>query len=314
MLSSILSKLFKLCFVLGLLFGGCQLISQLTQKPLQISTGKNRYIILGEPGLSVKAHRNNSAEQWAPDTTVKYAFRDSNNHPVAGTIKISGIPLSDEKRKLGQLIADRRSKNLPIMLDTSIAIIGQQHPDKLLPDNTVSFTGTSDSAADLAAINKLYRDRLLSQYDPVNKISQEYVVKENLRIMPAGTVQHIAFVLYKLFTTGCLVLLCLCLAALFGNFKRKIYFTPGNVLLLKRAGWLVLLPSLAALVLYWTILYRIRPVKIMLGADTTPNPTVTYTIIPDADYTLLLLGAGLLVLGYIFNNAFTIKEDNDLIV
>src|SRR5258705_7320093 len=125
-MSNILAVIFRFCFVLGLVAALLQISAQLLKKPLEFRTGANSYISLGKPGLQVTARRENNRENLAPDTTVDYSFRDSNNMSVSGSLKLGKTPICDGSKRLQELIAQKGVAG-KFEQDTTISIIGQQY-------------------------------------------------------------------------------------------------------------------------------------------------------------------------------------------
>jgi len=314
MLSLILSRVFRLCGIIVLLAGLTTIISQLLQKPIHIPADGG-FITLGEPGIRVSANRSNSSEHMAPDTTVTYVFRDSTNRVTASGMFRSGkIAMPGGSKKFNETIASKKESHEKLQADTTITIIGQQHlgveypgsfTDMIIQDSTENYKKVFAAAS---------RSAKLKLYKPINSISEEYDITSTLRIMPANGWQRAGFVLYDIIRFACLTFLFFCLAILFRNFSRKDFFTSANVSLLKRTGWCLLVPTLAAGLLYWIFLFRLRPVKLVFADDENMAPAATYDISSGIDWRLILLGAALLVMAYIFADAFEIKEDRDLII
>lgn len=93
-----------------------------------------------------------------------------------------------------------------------------------------------------------------------------------------------------------------------------MFFTKANVILLKRTGLVLLIPSLVAALLYRIFLVHIHPVKLVLAGEANTRAIAHYEISAGMDWTLIFLGAGLLVLGYIFNNGLALKEEQALTI
>jgi len=322
MLSSILSRIFRLGFILVVIVGLAAIVGQALQKTIRIPIGKGT-ITFSKPGLRVDASRNNSFERLAPDTTIRYSFTDSNDRPThSGVISLRGDDDLHNREKLLQLIAERKASNERLEIDTTITFMGQAHYDeKMNADatrrhpvkvDTVFVASLNDESA--MNINAALQKGLIEEYWPSNRISQESNPSQELNIMPSGGWQHFGFVVYDLIRYFGLAVLFLGLARLFRNFSQRFFFTRSNVILLKNIGWALLIPCVAAGLLYWLFLVDIHPVLLEFGNQFKQRAFINFDINPGINWTLLILGASLLVLAHIFNNALTIKEENAFII
>ncbi|MEO6548292.1 MAG: hypothetical protein ABIN94_09840 [Ferruginibacter sp.] len=137
---------------------------------------------------------------------------------------------------------------------------------------------------------------------------------EKFQLMPANRWQQAGFVFNDLIRYGCPALLFLGLAALFNNFSKRNYFTYANIAILRRTGWLLLIPQGLAVLVFYVFLAGILPADILKG--TTGNTTMPafYDVYADLNWTLIFLGLGLTMLSHIFTNGLKLQEDTASII
>src|SRR5437660_1744279 len=108
MISSLLSRLFWWAFILIIIGGMGDIISQITVKPLKFSTGKNSVWILGKPGLVVNTRIVSSPERLAPDTTVEYTSNDTTGRQVSGVLSLNEDYFHSYHDDLKKLIEEKK--------------------------------------------------------------------------------------------------------------------------------------------------------------------------------------------------------------
>jgi hypothetical protein len=146
-----------------------------------------------------------------------------------------------------------------------------------------------------------------------HRIAQDVDLTESLRITPANNLQFAGFLLMDLLLFGSLAGLCLLLGRLFGHFSKQRYFTKENVGLLRNIGILLLIPQLSLALFYYLFLVNIHPVKWMIY-HSLPSVSATYTMICGVEWVYVILGAGMIVLSYIFRQGLALQEDKNLTI
>ena len=126
MITSFLSKAFWLAFVLLLLSGIGNIISQLTLRPLQLKGDRVRWT-LGSPGLGFNARVISQNEKQAPDTTIYFSYKDKSGRQAGnGTISLTeGHEFQNRFINLDSIIKDKKSNGEEIKVDTQITFIGE---------------------------------------------------------------------------------------------------------------------------------------------------------------------------------------------
>jgi hypothetical protein len=80
------------------------------------------------------------------------------------------------------------------------------------------------------------------------------------------------------------------------------------VKLLKASGFYLLIPQVLLVILYWTFLFGIHPVKLFLSTSGEFETLAQYNITAGIDLATIFLGLALLVLSYIFRDGTELKE------
>jgi len=300
MISSVLSRVFFWSFLIILIGGLAAMIGQATNISLPVKIANSFILNFSRPGILVLAKRTNPAEKEAPDTTIRYSFQKDAAITATGAIP-KPVYMNDEafetsRQAFQKMMAAKLAAGEQLSLDTQSTVIRQEgYP-----------ADGNNSMAKTAA--------LANSNAPSNMISQEGRLWEQLRVRPAGSLQSLAFALYNFLNMACYAFFFLVLSRLFRNFYNREYFTAANTLLLKRAGWLLMAPQLLALLVYYSFLDNIHPVKLLAGAAGQVSIVAAYDIIAGIDCTMIILALALLVLSYIFSNGLKLKQENALII
>ncbi|MEJ7823739.1 MAG: DUF2975 domain-containing protein [Chitinophagaceae bacterium] len=336
MLSSFLSRIFWLAFIIMLLGAMGNIISQITQKPLIIQTSKNSSWTLGQPGLVFEATISNlQNEKRAPDTTVNYSYTFKSGESSNGEFSINA-QWHDFRKNLDSIIKHVKAKGEEIKLDTAATLIGETQWEQL--DYSQAFSGVDSVNPNKFIFRETYQDEkgkiikedtdtfttqadanrfmYLNQYKTPYKIVEEIYAEQSLRIFPKNRLQQFYFLLCVLINTTSLALLFLSLSNLFRNFSNKYYFTFKNIHLLKRVGWFILIPQIMNVIFYWTVLFRIRPAKIFIpfAAIDKVKLLAQYDLQAGINWQLIFVGLGMIVLGIIFKSGLKLKEEQALTV
>ena len=237
----------------------------------------------------------------------------------------------DMRKMMDSIIATHKNDHSKISIDSTITMMGQRNHFKpgqqfnveaeVEGDTAVSYVVTQGPANKDPAKKKRFPDPVsakryvfLAENHPANNMVEDPFLQQQIKIMPANRGQHIGFIAYNMIVYGCMALDFFLLARLFRNFSKRDYFNLENVSLLKRAGWFLLIPVIAAGLMYWLFLANIHPLKLVMGPGDYTNTTAYYDINAGINWTLVLPGAALLVFGYIFKDAFKLKKKTDSFV
>jgi Protein of unknown function (DUF2975). len=328
MLSSILSRIFGAAFILIILSGLGNIISQITLKPLEYKPSKFSRWTFGTPGLVFQASLSNLNEKSAPDTTIRYSFRNKSGQTGNGEYSLRGNDFYDFRKDINKLFKEKKDDELK--LDSQITFIGElkwgsynTSVSTIDSVNETTFVYKTSYSNEKHKKIKEVRDTFTNVHEAIfwgpyktkNKISQVGFVQENLKILPVNLFQHLFFAIYEIIVIACFALFFLNLSWLFKNYNNQEYFTYENVKLLKRCGWLLLIPQISSVLFYWIFLFRIHPVKISYSySDRKVTWLGQYDLQSEINWTLLFLGLGLLVVAYIFKNGLKLKEEQALTI
>jgi hypothetical protein len=333
MLSLILSRLFKLAFLLFLVHAAGKITSDLMRKPFTIPTGENSFLTLGSPGIVVPAYKavQSDKERRAPDTSVVYEIYSSTGIKVGGgRTSINTRNYLDDTSSYMKGITKEYGPGIRMTKDSQVTIIWHQAWD-LVKDQSFSsygFDSLNDGRVAVSATTEKNNGELIRSADTlpnmptakifqatnqrVNKynISEEFGGMDNLRVTPTSGWQLVWFVLYDLLRLASFALLLLTISRLFQNFYHREYFTRANVKLLKASGFYLLIPQVLLVILYWAFLFGIHPVKLFLSTAGEFDTLAQYDISAGFDFPMVFLGLALLVLSYIFRDGTELKEYN----
>lgn len=303
MISNILAQLFRVGFIFGLIACIVSFTTQVMNKPIRFNMGSGGTLTIGNAGLKVKAQRSDINEHLAPDSIINFRVTDSNHFVISsGTESINSRKHNHGVRSpFEELIRAKMKAGEKMEIDTVIHMIGQQHPFEMVPVDMKSGVVSPGT----------FRDHFLKMFYPVNEITQEGGITEQLRIMPATGWQRAGFVLYDFVKNACYVLLMLFLSRLFFHFSKQNFFTAENIRLINRTGWLLLIPTAATQIMYYGFLMNLHPVKLVLAGETDTAVVASYEILANTDWTMVFLGVGLLVLSIIFKDGLKMKEEEE---
>lgn len=337
MLSSALSRIFLLAFILTIIGSIGNIIPQITGKPIKF-TSKNSSTTFGEPGLVFNTHiSNRQNEKYAPDTSVDYSYTTKKGQKVNNRIPLNENDFHNYKEELSKLVAERKINGEEIKLDTQITFIGEiKWGDNV--ESGVITSGVDSISENVFVYNKSYRneknkkikeesdtfstrldaERLLfiGEYNTPYKISEEIFGEQQLRILPATKWQQFFFIILKLIGIISAALIFFSLSRLFKNFFNQIYFTSKNVLLLKKLGWYILVPQITLVIFYWTFLSHIHPVKIFYSSSAMDKVKLLtqYDFKSGIDWLLIFIALGIIILSHIFKDGLKMKQEQELTV
>lgn len=340
MLSLVLSWLFRLAFLLMLLFGIVELFVQVRQQPIVFNRSENSYSWLGgEPGISFRVHRSVTSERSAPDTMIEYQVRSAPEYQItsSGQLSSSRHFYNSSIARLDSLKRFWKSRGDSFSLDTQVNII-----------RAMDFSGSeekgslSSSSFERLADGKIVCERILynDSGKPVGKLQRDtfpdmgaakvfqvtekksdsyrYIeegsAEEKIRVQPTSRTQHFLFVLYQALHLFFACWLLFMLSRLFRRFYAHEYFTMQNVKLVRNIGLCLLVPQLLQTAFYWSFLAKINLVKILLKGAEEVKTTASYQFLSGTDWTYVYLGLGLLTLSYIFKNGVLLKQENAAII
>lgn len=337
MLSSALSRIFWIAFIIISIGSIGDIISQITLKPVQFKTGKNSLLTLGTPGLVFNAGiSNRQNEMRAPDTNVVYTTFNKNGQKGSGNIHLNENELHNYKKDLDSIIQDIKLKREEIKLDTQITLIGEIQWEKI--DYSLAMSGIDSVDVNKFIYTKTYSDEkhkklkeikdtfstraeaerflYLGRYNTPYKISEEINEEQSLRIIPKTRSQKFLFIIFKLIIIISLALLFFNLSKIFRNFYNHNYFTYKNVRILKKIGWYILIPQIAIITFYWAFLFHIHPAKFFVSYTNISDVKLLtqYDFKSGVDWQLLFVGLSIIVLSYIFKNGLRLKEEQTLTI
>lgn len=337
MLSSFLSRIFWVAFIIIGLRGIGDIISQVTQKPLIIKSSKNSWWTLGKPGLIFSTRiTNRQNEKNAPDTSIIYSYFSKSGENIGGEGTINNSQFNAYKKYLDSIINDSKINGGELKIDTQVTLIGETQWNQF---NYSQATGGIDSVNPNKFIfRKTYQDEkgkitkeekdsfttqadakkfmYLNNYKTSFEIVEEINAEQSLRVLPQNKWQQLWFLLFKLIQIISFALLFLSLSNLFRNFSKHYLFTFKNIRLLKKIGWYILIPQIVIIIFYWTILFRIHPAKIFFSIKNIEETKllIQYEFESGINWQLIFIGLSILVLSYIFKDGLKLKEEQALTV
>lgn len=319
MLSTILSKLFKAAFYLMFIGGIIKIVVDSRQQyaPLYEKNGFKKLII--QPGIMVTARRNNALEPKAPDTLIQYSARHKDgNYTIGRIVSLRNGEEDDTHNELSNHIRAMNDEQETVITDSLISLMGERQLRKdkeHMSDPAIISAQGIDSLKGPLMISPLYMymgTQEQSKYEMIppsrsHHISQDADLIESLRITPANTSQFIGFLLMDILLFGSLSWIFLMMAKLFGQFSKEQYFTKQNTVLLRNLGIFLLIPQITLAVFYWLFSVNIHPVKWMIY-HSLQTVEATYEIQCGVEWVYIFLGAGMIVLSYIFKKGLALKE------
>ncbi len=328
MLSSILSRLFYVAFILLLIAGSVGLAGQFFQKTFVIGSWH-----FGGGGIPLQASRLSHPEKEAPDTTIKLVMVQPDSSETESGQMSMGYSRHDVDGLVAKKMSEARRQGNWLRLDTEYYSIAQfswesDIPDngynsestELLPDGRVSFI-QRHSNEKKAFKADTFKDTRSAKLFAVTKtktnpyiLSEQGTLSQSLSIHPSGTGQRVLFLLYDFIYLGAAALLMFFLSRLFRHFSRNDYFTLSNTLLIKNTGICLLVVQLLKLLFYYCFLAAIHPLKLFISGKGDVQRIAQYDIESGVDWTQIFLGLGLLVLSYIFLNGLQLREEQSLTV
>ena len=325
MLSLILARIFSICFILAILAGTIAVGTQLNKRQSAIRLSNGWQIGFLQPGLEVNAKAGNSRELTA-DTLIKYVCRDSNNNITASGMHEASGPMGlYGQKRMDEVMESKKASGDQCRLDTFYTVMGQRIPGDIsgpeyqvdetpgakhgfLPDSGI-ISRNPLVFADASSANRYFRLRSLNYS---NKITENTLSTKTIRIQPANQMQQMGFAFHDLVKFGCISLLFLFLSRLFSNFSKQHFFTSANVRLLRNTGWLMLATPLVTVLLYFSFLQHMQPVKMSMDQNAEISSMISYTLTPDINWMLIIPGMSLLVLAFIFHDGLEMKEEEEL--
>jgi hypothetical protein len=283
--------------------------------------------------LTLLAYRRESGETLAPDTVLTCEVTDSLGMQVSRqTFQLSyqyAKTIGDIKATL--IDADRKGYHL--MVDSQISMIAKRGDDHVKYNSSSEFI---DSLSNGQAImhnkywleNKLVKHEidtfqnmssarlhsLVTGYSFRDKIVQEGMVKEKLRILPKNFPEQMLFLLLDLVSYSCYLIFFYTLAWLFKKFEKRDFFSASNCRLINRAGWSLIIPEISQFLFFWLYFPDKNVDKLTLASGSSFPVTAQYEFESATDGTMVLIALSLIVLSIIFKNGLTLKEETSLTV
>jgi hypothetical protein len=339
MISLILSRIFLVAFWGSVIAGIADSMIQVRQKPFTIYRSKQGDITIGKPGVEINARKYRVNEKVAPDTSIIYNIKHAPDYKTStrGRTSWGNGGSTNTKLVLDSMYNVWLLKKDSIIMDTEIYVIKNRYlnrsyqfekpivttTEQLTDGRVVARVSVTDEHGNSTGKIKTdtFADRRYANiFAYTNKPHAEYQFteelfeKEKIRVLPVKTTHRIFYVIYNFFLYLFGAWLFLTLSRLFYNFSENDFFTMRNIKLLRHAGWSILVPQCLHFIFFWTLLYRINPVKLFLKGSSEVKVITNYNPVFELDLVLVFLGAGILILSYIFRNGLLLKKENEAFV